>query len=168
MQLTPNEIESVEDAGMLDSSPVKLIRTRGGFWIAVGRPKGKPTEEALSAGSHPAIVKYNLEKQFPGFQPTMMKSEMGDQYQVEKHSHFLSDDLRKSGYDIFSIQNGPDIEFQITKHNAKLTSVSANLENDTLVIKEMKVDPKFARGLAGAASEKAVDCGSRKIRLPKV
>src|SRR5258706_429515 len=101
MKLTPNEIDSIEDAGMLDGAAVKLLRTKGGFWMAVGRPRGKFRDEALAAGSHPAIVRYNLERQFPGFQPAMMKSELAsDPSKVERHSHFLSDSLRKSGHDL--------------------------------------------------------------------
>ena len=90
MQLTPNEIDSVEDAGLLNGSKVKLIKTKGGFWIAVGRPQGKLQEEALAAGSHPAIVRYNLERQHPTFQPSMQKSElMGLEPLVESHSFLV-------------------------------------------------------------------------------
>lgn len=166
MQLTPNEIDTIEDAGMLDNTMVKLIRTKGGFWIAVGRPKGKLQEEALAAGSHPAIVKFNLERQHPGFQPSMMKSELlSENVKVERHSHFLSDILRKSGHDLYSIQNGPQIEFQITKHNAKVSSVIGTLENDVLVFKDLEVDKQFTRALAGATSEKVLSCGAQKIRI---
>jgi hypothetical protein len=166
MQLTPNEIDSVEEAGMLNQEPVKLIRTKGGFWIAVGRPKGKLTQEALCAGSHPAIVKYNLEKQYPEFQPSMMKSEFyAENTQVEKHSHFLSDELRKSGHDIYSVQSGNEIEFQITKQNSAVHSVKGNLIDGSLVFTSMNIDKKFTRGLAGATTEKAHACGASKIRL---
>ena len=167
MQINPQEIDSVEEAGLLNETPVRLIRTRGGFWIAVGRPKGKLREEALSAGSHPAIVKYNLERQYPEFQPHMMKSEMAESVTVDKHSRFLSEDLIKSGHDIFSISSPTQIEFQITKHNATIHSVTAILENNSLVFKNMSVDPKFTRALAGAASEKALKFGAHKIKIQK-
>ena len=169
MDISANEIESIEDAGTLNGGNVKLLRTKGGFWIAIGRQKGSPREEALTAGSHPAIVKYNLERQFPDFQPILMKSEMlSDNVKVEKHSHFLSDDLRKSGHDLFSVQNGTQIEFQITKHNAKVSSVMGRLENDAIVIQDLKsMDKQFSRAMAGATSEKALSCGSKKIRIQR-
>lgn len=168
MQITPNEIDTVEDAGILDKSPVKLIRTKGGFWIAVGKPKGKLQEEALAAGSHPAIVKYNLEKQYPGFQPSMMKSEnFNDAVVVEKHSHFLSDILRKSGHDIYSIQSDSQIDFHITKHNVKVSSVTSHLEDKNLVFKELKIGKEFTRALSGATVEKAVSCGALKVKIGK-
>jgi hypothetical protein len=166
MQLKPNEIDSIEDAGVLNQQPVKMIRTKGGYWIAVGRPKGKLQQEALAAGSHPAIVRYNLEKQYPDFQPSMMKSaHYAENTHVDKHSHFLTEELLKSGHDIYSITNGTDIEFQITKQDTKLHSVYGNLIDDSLVLKNMEMDSKFTRGLAGAATEKALSCGAKKIRV---
>lgn len=159
MNITANEIECIEDAGTLDGSPVKLIRTKGGFWIATGRPKGKSKEEAIAAGSHPAIVKFDLEKRFPTFQAAMMKSAyFNDTAIVEKHSHFLSDELRKSGHDIYSVQDGSEINFHITKHNLKVASVNGTLEKGFLFIKGLNIPKEFSRGVAGAAVEKAVSC----------
>jgi hypothetical protein len=159
MNITPNEIHSIEDAGMLDNSPVRLIRTKGGFWVAVGKPKGKHREEAIAAGSHPAIVKFDLEKRFPNFQASMMKSEYySDTSVVEKHSHFLNEELRNSGHDIYSIQDGSDIDFHITKHNSKIASVNGTLEEEFLLIKDLNVPKEFSKGLAGATVEKAISC----------
>jgi hypothetical protein len=159
MNITPNEIHSIEEAGSIDSTPVKMIRTKGGFWIAVGKPKGKFREEALAAGSHPAIVKFNLEKQYPGFEPAMMKSEnFNDSTVVEKHSHFLSEDLRKSGHDIYSVQDGEAVSFHITRHNSKIAVVNGIVEKDFLIIKELNIPTEFSRGMAGASVEKAMNC----------
>ena len=159
MQITPNDIHSIEDAGMLDGSPVKMVRTKGGFWIACGKPRGKFREEALAAGSHPAIVKFNLEKQFPGFQPAMMKSEeCSDNAVVDKHTHFLSDDLRKSGHDIYSVQEGDRVNFHITKHNVKIGSVNGIIDSDFLILSNLDIPSEFSRGLAAATCEKALNC----------
>lgn len=159
MQITPNEIHSIEDAGTLDSSPVKMIRTKGGFWIAVGKPRGKFREEAIAAGSHPAIVKFNLEKQYPGFQPTMMKSEeFSNNAVVERHTHFLTEELRKSGHDIYSVQEGDRVDFHITKHNVKIASVNGLVDKEMLTISKLDIPPEFSRGMAGASVEKAVSC----------
>lgn len=166
MQITPEEIDTIEEAGMLDGSPVRLIRTKGGFWICVGKPKGKYKEEALAAGSHPAIVKYNVEKQHPNFQPALMKSEnAADTSVVDKHSHFLSEELLKSGHDVFSVQNGPSIEFQVTKYNMKTASVIGILEKDVMILKNSDVPKEFAHAFAGATAEKAVSCGVSKVKF---
>ena len=159
MQITPNDIAEIEEAGMLHGNSIKLIRTKGGFWIACGRLKGKAKEEALAAGSHPAVVKYNLEKQYPDFQPVMMKSEnFSENVIVEKHSHFLSDELRKSGHDIYSIQEGNNVRFDITKQNLKITSVDSTMDKEYLVITSLNIPKEFSRGMAGATVEKAVGC----------
>lgn len=165
MNITPNEVDTIEDAGMLDGNPVKMLRTKGGFWMAVGRPRGRYKDEAIAAGSHPAIVKYQLEKQFPTFQPIMMKSELSiDMAKVAKHSHFLSDSLRKSGHDIFSIQTGEKIEFQITKQNVKLHSVESFLHDGAIVFNKPEFGKEFTRAIAGATAEKALECGV-KVRF---
>lgn len=167
MQITAQEIAAIEETGMLDGAPVKMIRTRGGFWIAVGTPRGKFREEALAAGSHPAIVKYNLSKQFPQFQEAMMKSEAFSEADalVEKHSHFLTEELRKSGHDVYSIQKGPEVNFHITKHSMKIGEVKGHLENSSIVIDSLSAPAEFARALAGATAEKALSCGATKMRI---
>lgn len=158
MQLTPNDISSVEEIGTLSGNSVKMIRTKGGFWIAIARKRGKISEEAIGAGSHPAIVKYNLEKQYPDFEPSMMKSEGFIEPVVERHSHFLSDELRKNGHDIFSIQTGTSVEFQVTKHNAKIASVAGNVDTDHLSLHDLNIPKEFSKAMAGATVEKATSC----------
>lgn len=166
MNITPNEIAEIEDIGTLDGSPVKMIRTKGGFVIAVGKPKGKMQDEALSAGSHPAIVKYNLEKMHPGFQPSLMKSEnFNDSAVVEKHSHYLSNELRKSGHDLYSVQNGTEIDFHITKRQLKVAIVRGQIEGDSIVFKDLSVGKEFSRALAGATVEKAASTGALKVKI---
>lgn len=159
MQITANEIDSVEDAGLLNGNPVKLIKMKGGFWIAVSRLKNRSQEEAIGAGSHPAIVKYNLAKQYPEFQPSMQKSDLFSNTSiVEKHSHFLDDDLRKSGHDIYSVQNGLNVSFQITKHNNSIAEVKAELNNKSLTLKGLNIPKEFSKAFAGATVEKAMLC----------
>lgn len=166
MNITPNEIESIEDVGMMNGAPVKILRTKGGFHIAVGRNQGKQIDEALAAGSHPAIVKYNLEKQYAAFQPAMMKSEVSlAPAVVVNHSHFLSEDLKKSGHDVYSVQTGTNIEFQITKHDVRVGSVMTTLEKDALVVNKMDMSKEFSHALAGATTEKALACGAAKVKI---
>jgi hypothetical protein len=159
MNLQPADIDTVEDAGVLDGQPVKLARTKGGFWMAICRGK------VLAGGSHPAIVKHSISKMHSGFQPVMCKSEGFEDSVVDQHSHFLSDDLRKSGHDIFSIQTGQNVEFQITKNNLKVASVSGSLQNDSLFIDELTFPRQFAKAMAGATTEKALDCKMKAIKV---
>jgi hypothetical protein len=166
MQINENEIDTIEEIGMLDKKPVKLIRLKGGFFIACGKPKGKYKEEALAAGSHPSIVKYNLQKQYSGYEPMLAKSEaVMDISVVDKHSHLLSEELIKSGHDIYSIQNGNQIEFQITKQNVKIGSAKCSLENDSLIVKNIDINKEFSHVLACAATEKALNCGTSMVKF---
>lgn len=158
MQITPNEIASVEDIGTMNGGSVKLVKCKGGFWLAIGRRRGKHSEEAIAAGSHPAIVRYNLEKQFSEFQPNLMKSEGFIEPIVERHSHFLSDELRKGGFDVFSIQTGPSVEFHITKQNSQIAMVNGELSKDHLSITELSIPKEFSKAMAGATVEKALSC----------
>jgi hypothetical protein len=166
MQITPNEIDSIEDAGDMNGKPVKLLRTKGGFWIAVGTPQGKMREEALAAGSHPAIVKYNLEKQYAAaYHPMLQKSEMMTPAVVVNHSKHLSEDLRKAGHDIYSIQTGQNIEFQITKHDIKVATSSATLQKDAMMVSLENVPREFSGALAGAALDKALASGVANVKI---
>jgi len=158
MQITANDVDRIEDSGTIDGNPVKLVRTKGGFWLALGRRKYKSSEDVLAAGSHPAIVKYQLEKQFPDYHPAMMKSEGFVEPLVMSHSHFLSDDLRKNGYDIFSVQTGPSVEFLITKHNSQIATVNSEFSKDHLIIENLNIPKEFAKAMAGATVEKSVSC----------
>lgn len=166
MNITPNEIDTIEDIGILNSSPVKMLRTKGGFFMAIGKDVNKNIDSVLAAGSHPAIVKHSLEKQFAGFQPSLMKSEAGtNPAVVDKYTQHLSESLQKSGHDIYSIQNGAFIEFQITKQNIKIGSAMATLEKGELVIGKIDMSKEFVSAMANATAEKAFSCGTSKVRV---
>jgi hypothetical protein len=159
LSLQPSDVDTVEEAGVLDGQTVKLLRTKGGFWLSVHNGK------VIAGGSHPAIVKHSISKMFPTFQPVMCKSEAFSDAVVEQHSHFLSDDLRKSGHDIYSIQTGMNIEFQITKNNLKVASVTGSVQDDSLYIDELAFPKQFTKSLASAATEKALDSNLKTIKI---
>lgn len=166
MQINPSEIDSVEEVGSLNNSPVKIVRLKGGFHIAIGKNRGKALEEALAAGSHPAIVKYNLQKQFRDFRPALMKNEQSQNIAVvEKHTKHLSQELQKSGHDLYSIQNGLNIEFQLTKYDVKAGNAQASIEDGGIVMNKMDLSQEFAHALAGAVADKAVSCKVSKIGI---
>lgn len=167
MKITAEEIAAIEEAGMLDQQPIKMIRTKGGFWIAVGKLRGRFNEEALAAGSHPAIVKWQLTKKYPQFQESLMKSEAFSEVsaQVEQHSHFLTEELRKSGHEVFSVQSGDDLAFHVTKQGIKVGEVYGHIQEESVVIKKISAPKEFARALAGATAEKALSCGAKKLKI---
>lgn len=165
MKINPNEVKSIDDIGMLNGKPVKLLKFKGGYNLIMGFEPGKEIESVLSAGSHAAIAKFNLEKQYMNYRPNLTKSEHEIAPVVSKHSAHLSEDLLKSGHDIYSIQNGPNIEFQLTKHDVKIGNLKAELINGCLSVKEFNTDVQFAKAFTGAVAEKALMCGTDKVSI---
>ena len=160
MNIRPEDIDTIEDAGILDGQPVKLIRTRGGFWMSIINGK------VVAGGSHPAIVKHSVSKMFPNFQAALCKSEnAGMDAIVDKHSHFLSDDLRKSGHDIYSIQENDAIEFQVTKHNIKVSGINGSMVEGSLSLEAIDFPEEFKKSLAAATTEKALSVKAKTIRI---
>jgi hypothetical protein len=140
IEIKPSEIESVDSIGELDGEQVKLVKTRGGLYIAVGRPRGKKKEEVIAAGSHPAIVKYNIEKSFAEFQPAMMKSEAGEESIVAGMSDLLPADMRKSGYDLYVLRKSNAVDFVLTQSQIEVISFPGYLiDSDLILFKSDKV-----------------------------
>lgn len=163
MKITENDIASTEIFGNLNGKPVKLLVTRGGLNLAVGADK-KGEETVLGAASHRAILSYTVEQRYPDFQPMMMKSE-GKKFVADSHSHFLSEDLRKSGHDIYSVQNGNSIDFFITKLNVKTGLAKAVIERGAVLVKSCEILPEFLKSLSSAISEKALSLGCKKVKF---
>ena len=167
MKLTEKDIDSIENFGELNGKEVKLLKTKGGFHIVMGIRPGSRSEECLTAGSHPAICRFNMMKQFKtSYAPSMMKStSYNDSAIVENHSHFLSNDLRKSGHEIHSVQSDNQISFHITKHGVKVVDVDSYIQDKVLVYPSLKAPKEFSRCLAGAATEKAKSCKITKLKI---
>ncbi len=163
MQINENDIASIEPFGMMNGKAVNLVRTRGGLNLATTTDHtGRDT--VLGAASHQAILSYTIEQRYPQFQPMIMKSE-GIKATAESHSHFLSDDLRKSGHDIYSVQNGNQIEFYITKQNIKVASVNGSKTGSDLIISSLNVPKEYVPALSGAVSEKALSSGLTGVKV---
>lgn len=164
MKIEQNQIASVEPFGVLNGKPVNIARLRGGLNLAT-TTDDKGDETVLAAASHQAILAFTLEQRFSGYQPMLMKSEGLTVPKAESHSHFLTDNLRKSGYDIYSVQNNNNIDFYITRQNVKVGLAKAVFENDSLSIKNIDIPGEFADGISGAFSEKALSSGFKKVRF---
>lgn len=161
MKISENDIASVEPFGMLDGKPVNLTRTKGGLNLAV------MGDQVLGAASHQAILCYSIEQRFPSFQPMLMKSE-GLKLSAESHSHFLSDELRKSGHDIYSVQNGDQVSFFITRQNIRVGSILALVKGENLVVEHVEVPHEFIDSTYGAVSEKILNSGLKGLKVKNV
>ena len=158
MKIQENDIDSIEPFGMMDGKTVSLLKTKGGLNLAT------MDDQVLGAASHQAILCYTIEQRFPNFQPKLMKSE-GVRLNADSHSHFLSDDLRKSGHDIYSIQDGFGVDFFVTRQDIKVGSAKAVIIGDLLLVKSIDASKEFIGGLSGAVSEKALSSGLKGVRI---
>lgn len=158
MKIQDNDIASTELFGIMDGKQVKLVKTKGGLNLAT------MDDKVLGAASHQAILCYTIEQRFPSFQPMIMKSE-GLKLSAESHSHFLSDDLRKSGHDIYSVQNGTEVEFFVTKQNIKVGSANGSIQDDTLAINALMVPKEYITAISSAVSEKALSSGLKGVKV---
>lgn len=163
MKIIENDIASTEPFGMIDGKQVNLVKTKGGLNLAT-MLDSKGQDTVLGAASHQAILCYSVEQRFPSFQPMIMKSE-GLKLTAESHSHFLSDDLRKSGHDIYSIQNGNEVDFYITKLNVKVGAAKGSIDSQGLLIKDANIPKEFSHGISAAFSEKALGSNLKKVRF---
>jgi len=163
MKIEHSQIASIEPFGMLDGKSVNLVRLSGGLNLATTSDKNGD-DQVLGAASHQAILCYTIEQKFPTFQPAIMKSE-GIKLNADKHSHFLTDDLRKSGHDIYSVQNGAGVDFFVTRQNIQVGCANAVIVGDLLWVKNLQTSKEFVPCLSGAVSEKALSSGLKGVKI---
>jgi hypothetical protein len=157
MDVKPSEIEEVKVIGNIEGKPVKLIKTAGGFWMAIGAPRGKAKEEALAAGSHPAIVKYNVQKQHSDYQPVLEKSETEPETDVTGLSELLPKTSRDQGFDLYSLKKGNEINYVVTKFGSEAIAFRATIVDDAVVMaKANKPSQEPIQGLGAAITQALV------------
>lgn len=132
MEIKPNEIDSIKVVGTLNGSDVKLIKTTGGFYCAVGmKSKSKKTVEPISAGSHQALVLHQIEKEFKSdFKPALMKSESEILPIVKEFTEKLPHELVMSGYSVYSLTKNSEVNFIATKIGAEVLNIKGIVTED--------------------------------------
>jgi hypothetical protein len=84
MELTQEQIESVDPIGQLDDKKVYRVVTKGGLNLVVINKNAKT--KILGAAPHKALAKYIAEKEEPEIQWTeLAKSEPLDQSVIDAH-----------------------------------------------------------------------------------
>lgn len=136
-EIKPQEVESIRVIGQLNGDEVKVIKTIGGFYCAVGRKsKNKKTVEPLAAGSHLALVAHQIEKQFSNdFQHAMFKSESEVLPLVKEYTKKLPVEMVDAGYELFTMTKNEKVNFVATKLGAEVinfegTKTSSGYELD--------------------------------------
>lgn len=157
MKINPSEIGDIQTIGEMDGEPVEMIRTLGGLYIGVGRPKGKKQKEVLSAASHPAIAKYQIEKNYRDFRPALQKSERFEP-EIIGLTELLPKNVRKEGHDLYLIKNETSMDFILTRHGTEINKVSGTLSSDALILQapQKDLDVGVAHSIGKASAREAI------------
>lgn len=137
MKLNPDEITSIEDIGLLDGHPVKVLNHKGGFVVAVKENGDK--SQVLSSGSHIGLVRHAICKAFKNFRPSLMKSESNEEHFTD-YTHLLPDVLRKSGHNLIALyKNDGTTQYNISRHCWDHLSVIGSNDGDSLQLTKRPV-----------------------------
>ena len=138
MEIKPEEVESVKIIGNLHGDDVKVVKTVGGFHVALGK-KEKGSREALAAGSHIGIVAHQIEKQFKkDFQPAIFKSEQDRLETVSECTKYLPMNHQDFGLELFALNKGENYDVVLYKHGVTLGEYNTVVEGDKLLIKSVE------------------------------
>lgn len=137
MDIQPNEVESVKTIGNLHGDEVKVVKTFGGFYVAVGKKKkSSKKSEALAAGSHQALVAHQLGKEYGAdFEPAIFKSESDQLEKVESKTEYLPSEMIAKGCELYTLSKGSKVDFVLVKHGITLGEYNGEIEEKSLVIK---------------------------------
>jgi len=136
MDIFPSEIDTVSVIGDMDGEPVKMVRTIGGLYMAVSKKNNK--DSVLGAGSHAAIVSYNIKKANPSIKLSLMKSESYSSAVVHDLTDLLSLEDRQKGYDLFKIEENGKATFSLSKFASEKGSVEL-IEKDGYLVCNKKL-----------------------------
>lgn len=136
MEIKPEEVQSVKIIGRLFDQDVKLVKTHGGFNIAIGlKDKRDKKAKALAAGNHQAIVSHHLSKTFGSdFQPAMFKSEADKLENVQEKTSLLNSDAINKGMELYVLEKNCNYSVVLTKHNVTVGEYKMERDGDSLKI----------------------------------
>jgi hypothetical protein len=168
MILKPSEIDKVETIGEMDGEPVEMIRTLGGLFVAVGKPKGKKQKEVLAAASHGAIAKYNVEKNFREFRPSLQKSERFEPETIGL-TELLPKKLIEAGHDLYLIKNESSLDFVLTKNSLEVNKIVGTFSDDSLVLQrpQKNIDVRVAHSIGKASAREAISNNKEFVVVDK-
>jgi hypothetical protein len=133
MKIDPSEVKTIKNIGSLHNEDVKMVATKGGLFLALGKKsKYKKDYEALAAGSHPALVMHQLEKEFKhDFHQTLAKSEADQLPEVKEL------DCSVKGLSMFSLKKNTDIDVVIAKFGVEVCKCECEVNGNDLKIKKI-------------------------------
>lgn len=135
MEVRQDEIKNIKTVGRLYDEDVKMIVTKGGLHIFVGKRSPYGRAEAIGAASHPALGLYHIEKAYAGFEPILAKSEEEKLPNVSDLSNLLSKEAVDKGIELHKLNKNNQIDFVLSKHGLTLGEYKTEVVNNCLVIK---------------------------------
>ncbi len=129
LEISPADIAEIEECGELNGSPVKMIKTTGGYYVAIGKDK-KGQMKPVGTGPHKAICSFMVEKMNPGFSPLIAKNE-GDNPEVTDLTKNLEDSKINKGYTLHSIrENECNHKIVLSHHLAEVASADVQISDN--------------------------------------
>lgn len=171
MQIKPEEVEEVKVIGRLFGDDVKMVKTKGGFHVAMGkRERNSRKADALAAGSHAALVSYQLEKMHGhDFEPAIFKSEADQLPEVEEKTDILPTEAQNAGIELFILNKSNNLDFVMCKHGVELAKYETEYSSDELVIKSYKFRQSISPNrFVSEAMGTIIDQKMKELNLTKV
>jgi len=137
------EITKVTPIGTVDGDEVKLVHTKGGFHLAMRQFKDG-SFKPIAAGSHPAIVEFQIEKSLEGsnshFIPVMMKSEKYKDTKIIDCSKTLGD-LSNQGFSLTAIRKNGELDITVSARGIEVGLFKCEEGVSTFTMNSYKLDP---------------------------
>jgi len=129
LEISPADIAEIEECGELNGSPVKMIKTTGGYYVAIGKDKTGRIKP-IGTGPHRAICEFMVEKMNPGFRPLIVKNE-GDNFSVIDLTKSLDEDKIARGYNLYAVkENEYNSKVVLSHHLAEVASADVGFLDD--------------------------------------
>jgi len=133
VHIQPSEIKSIKEIGELNGSSIKLIATKGGLYLAIGmKDKKSKSTTPIAAGSHPALVLHQIEKEYKSeFQPSMAKSEQDQFHQVTELVCSVK------GLSMFALKKDIELDIVVAKFGVEICKCECEINGPDLKIKKI-------------------------------
>lgn len=172
MQIKPEEVEEVKVIGRLYGDDVKMVKTKGGFHIAMGKKERNSRKaDALAAGSHAALVSYQLEKMHGhDFEPAIFKSEADQLPEVEDKTDILPKEAQNAGIELFILNKSNNLDFVMCKHGLELAKYETEYTADELIVKNysfrksLSPNKFIAEAMSNIMNDKMKELNLNKIK----
>jgi hypothetical protein len=168
MEIDKKDIESIKTIGNLNGEQVKMIKTFGGFHIAIGKKYAwDDDQEPLAAGSHQGIVLHEISKKYSEFEKAIQKSELTQIEKVKEYSQFLGKSEQNQGLELYSSELHGEIDIIVYQYGRVLGKYEGHCVDNKLELKKHQFNIQITPELVKSISDTIKEIMTEK-RLDKV